>query len=104
MKWDPPDTPNGIITRYILYGNNSYKRVLPSNVTMVTVTGLEPNTAYTFRVAVCTIIGCRNSTESRPISTLEDGKLLVTWCVLHQITLCLVQHDTVWCTVKVVEN
>jgi hypothetical protein len=44
-------------------------------MTRLSVTGLDPFTIYVFSVATCTVVGCSNSSLSRPVRTLEDGKI-----------------------------
>lgn len=105
VTWDHPTKPNGIIVRYVVYRNNSHRTTVSSNLTMLTVTNLEPFTIYTFSVSICTVIGCSNSSLSRPVRTLEDGKETVLggsqW--LHDITLCaspFLPRDIVSCNFK----
>ncbi|XP_028396319.1 LOW QUALITY PROTEIN: usherin-like [Dendronephthya gigantea] len=72
VTWDEASEPNGIIIHYILYRNNTNRTKVANNVTRLRVTGLEPFTVYVFSVAACTVIGCSNSSLSRPVRTLED--------------------------------
>lgn len=82
VQWDEASQPNGIILHYILYRNNTYRTTVANNVTRWRVTGLEPFTTYVFSVAACTVVGCSNSSLSRPVRTLEDGKNVSTFYIL----------------------
>ena len=80
VEWNPASRPNGIIIYYILYRNNTHSTTVASNVTRLSVSGLEPFTIYVFGVSACTVIGCSNSSLSRPVRTLEDGKNHFKFC------------------------
>ena len=72
----PPGTPNGQITRYILYQNGSIiiNESAPANQSSsveFVVTGLQPYTIYAYRVEVCTVGGC-GTTEEVHVTTAED--------------------------------
>jgi len=74
LEWNPPSKPNGVITLYSIYKNGSFLLNVTGNVTKYTVKNLQPFTPYTFAIAACTVIGCRQSKYSRPARTLESGK------------------------------
>ena len=44
------------------------------NVTSLNVTGLTPNTNYSFSIDVCTVAGCVTSADSHPVLTETAGK------------------------------
>jgi hypothetical protein len=49
LSWTPASDANGVVAYYV-YVNNALYDVVPGNQTSTTVTGLTPETAYTFRV------------------------------------------------------
>ncbi|XP_077569166.1 usherin [Stigmatopora nigra] len=63
LKWDPPNTPNGVITMYHLYsdGNLEYSGLLRNFM----FRRLEPWTAYTLTLEACTSAGCTRSHPQR---------------------------------------
>jgi usherin len=70
VTWQPPATPNGIITIYTLYANDFVVFSGTNNITIVT--SLLPFAEYNLILEACTAIGCANS--SRTISqTLPDA-------------------------------
>ena len=60
LQWDPPETPNGIITQYsIHYGETVIDNFgnKASNKLMGTVEGLSPNTTYVLQLRAHTRVG-----------------------------------------------
>ena len=74
IYWDPPEPPNGVLLHNIIYQNNTEIQRVMGNITSFTVTGLQPFTVYVFRLSVCTVVGCSNSSDSVPQRTAESGK------------------------------
>ena len=77
LSWMPPDPPNGIITQYkIQYrqtgGGNFGNNQVTTNLTY-TVTGVNTNTEYDFRVRAFTVVGRGPPSD---IVTNFVGKLL----------------------------
>lgn len=77
MSWTEPNTPNGIITEYILYsvsnGSTTFLTNSSSPGTFV-VSDLQPFTEYSFLVEVCTVAGCTESAVGSGF-TEESGEL-----------------------------
>ena len=73
ISWDPPGFPNGIIVNYTVLLDDEQKGVVDANVSMFTLTQLEPFTGYNISVEACNSVGC---VESSPLQvmTAEDGK------------------------------
>ena len=86
LNWSTPETPNGFILQYQLF-------VLDGNLTELfsgfqfqyVVAGLQPFTAYTFLLRVCTAIGCGSSelvthstTEALPIGVAPPSIVSIT--------------------------
>ena len=62
LSWMPPDSPNGIITRYqvqyrIANSNDTYGNNEVTTDLTYTVNGLTTNTEYEFRVRAFTVVG-----------------------------------------------
>ncbi|XP_067090347.1 phosphatidylinositol phosphatase PTPRQ-like [Osmerus mordax] len=60
VRWSPPQSPNGLITHYTLYGQKLYINQALQRVTQNTsilLTGLEKYTWYKLRVAASTAVG-----------------------------------------------
>lgn len=71
----PPTMPNGELTSYLLYQNDTIlPRQIPSgqeSIVVFRVSGLLPFTVYTYRIEVCTVGGC-GSSDTVEIRTSED--------------------------------
>ena len=99
----PPNTPNGLLTSYILYENDSnILAQVPTDQDSTinfTVNGLQPYTVYVYRIEICTSGGCGSSDEVTVITaddvpqsydTLPVGvvisarSILVTWSLPRQ--------------------
>ena len=81
LSWLSPDPPNGIITQYqVQYkrsGSSSFIQLTPLNVNRVrTVTGLDSDTQYEFRVTAST--GAGDGTAFSNI-TARTSKLLLLY-------------------------
>lgn len=63
VRWNPPTTPNGIITSYLV--RYSDQNINVSISFEYIATGLLPSTEYSFRVGACTGPGCAFSIENR---------------------------------------
>ena len=74
LQWDHPSKPNGIIIQYSIYMNGSLLLNVTGNTTKYRVTNLQPFTLYTFAVAACTVVACKQSPYSPALRTLESGK------------------------------
>ncbi|EGD81509.1 laminin alpha 5 chain [Salpingoeca rosetta] len=62
VQWTEPLQPNGIILQYILQRGDSPDTRTNVQLSLAEVVqGLEPATAYTFRVFACTETGCKGS-------------------------------------------
>ena len=62
VRWNPPATPNGVITTYsVIYDNQNIDVDISFEYI---VTGLNPATQYSFRIETCNRLGCARSIES----------------------------------------
>lgn len=80
VSWSPPQTPQGVITRYVIY-----KYQPPSNSTAVMavevpgserqgmVVGLQPYTQYKFTVTACNSFTCSGHSPQALARTLAAG-------------------------------
>ncbi|KAJ1157569.1 hypothetical protein NDU88_010275 [Pleurodeles waltl] len=59
LSWPAPRKPNGIITQYALYMNETL--VYEGNETQYNVSDLAVYTAQHFQLSACTVAGCTNS-------------------------------------------
>lgn len=88
-SWQPPDPPNGFITRYTVYCNVSanqfYEEQVPTGETLftvsvqngsttVSVTGLMPFTSYICVVTANTSAGEGQASEPQNATTVQDCK------------------------------
>ena len=74
VQWEPPSSPGGIITTYMV----AYNGVMvdtSNNNTNFTVTGLDPYTNYSITVIACTSNGCGNKSDVVIGTTEEEGEL-----------------------------
>ncbi|KAK7153113.1 hypothetical protein R3I93_011118 [Phoxinus phoxinus] len=69
VHWDPPFKPNGIITQYILYKDNTV--VYQGNRTSFNITGVGVFTPHKLLLSACTEAGCTNTSQV----TLFTGQL-----------------------------
>ena len=80
VSWSPPQTPQGVIFRYVIY-----KYQPPSNSTAVMavevpgserqgmVVGLQPYTQYKFTVTACNSFACSGHSPQALARTLAAG-------------------------------
>ena len=80
VSWSPPQTPQGIITRYVIY-----KYQPPSNTTAVRATEvpgsqrqgmvveLKPYTDYKFTVKACNSYDCSSHSPAALVRTKASG-------------------------------
>ena len=74
VQWDPPSSPGGIITTYMV----NYDDITvdtSNNDTTYTITGLEAYTNYSITVIACTSNGCGNESDAVIGTTAEEGEL-----------------------------
>lgn len=82
FKFPEPETPNGIVNRYVLYqvkySKSHYGITKPKLVTVYSgpdrefvFKGLKAFTEYSFLYSVCTIVGCTRQVHYTTIQTLE---------------------------------
>ena len=69
--WEPPLYPNGVILYYTLVQTSDNSVLFNGTDTRATLTGLSPNTVYSYRVTAHNIAGSVSSNESS-VLTLED--------------------------------
>ena len=81
LSWMPPDPPNGIITNYqVQYRRtdsnspNYYSFDTRTNDLTYTVTGLNTNTEYNFRVRADTVVG---RSDHSNVVTVPAGKFFL---------------------------
>ncbi|KAG9484595.1 hypothetical protein GDO78_010137 [Eleutherodactylus coqui] len=73
ITWQHPRKPNGMITHYNIYHNESLDVTVPGTTTSHTFQHLTPYTTYLYRLEGCTPAGCSLSKESLAIETLPDA-------------------------------
>jgi len=75
LQWMPPDTPNGIITHYLLQNSVILIADLSSDMLMFAIKGLSPDTLYELQLRAHTRVG-----EGPPSSvTVITSELLVMY-------------------------
>ena len=57
IRWNPPYTPNGVITQYSIQRSGTDIAGLDSNVLMYTIEGLSPDTVYVLQLRAHTSAG-----------------------------------------------
>uniref|UniRef100_A0AAY4ADY9 Usher syndrome type IIa protein homolog n=1 Tax=Denticeps clupeoides TaxID=299321 RepID=A0AAY4ADY9_9TELE len=90
LYWSHPQRPNGIITEYLLYRDNTL--IYRGNDTEFSVTGLDVYTPHRLLLSGCTSAGCSNSTEvtlytgqlppahmDQPVLTVLDSHSVYVW-------------------------
>ena len=92
LTWQPPPVPNGVIIMYqVTYSTdevvNSYKSTIPT----VTVTGLLPNTTYTFSITGSTMtgIGTPQQVQSSTAAIREFMHIYLYSALNDFFTLCI---------------
>ena len=74
VEWEPPSSPEGIITTYMVTYNDTTVDT-SNNDTNYTITGLDPYTNYSITVLACTSNGCGDQSDVVIGTTAEEGKL-----------------------------
>ena len=74
VQWDPPSSPGGIITTYMVTYNDITVHT-NNNDTTYTITGLEAYTNYSITVIACTSNGCGNESDVVFGITAAEGEL-----------------------------
>ena len=72
LQWDPPSSPNGVITHYVVTYNGTTVNTANAS-TMLTLTELEPFTTYTISVAARTGAGVGSVSDGIVVRTSEGG-------------------------------
>ena len=76
LLFDPPSSPNGLITQYSVYANGSnYGEIIPSSNTETqsfVLSNLTPATVYLIQIEACTRAGCAFGKEVT-FTTLESA-------------------------------
>ena len=74
VQWEPPSSPGGIITTYMVTYDNITVDT-NNNETTYTITGLEAYTNYSITVIACISNGCGNESDVVIGTTAEEGEL-----------------------------
>ena len=74
VQWEPPSSPEGIITTYMVTYDDITVHT-NNNDTTYTITGLEAYTNYSITVIACTSNGCGNESDAVIGTTAEEGEL-----------------------------
>lgn len=90
VEWEEPLEPNGVITEYIIFRNDS--TVVYSGTGFNTLdTGLAPFTTYSYTLQACTSGGCTNSTKAnnRTFEAPPEGftNLMITGIQAYLVNL-----------------
>ena len=72
LQWDPPSSPNGVITHYVVTYNGMTVNTINVS-TMLTLIELEPFTTYTISVAASNGAGVGNASDDIAVRTSEGG-------------------------------
>ena len=85
LSWLPPDTPNGVITRYELQysGSNTTARVNVDFTSTLncTVEGFLHSTIYDIQIRAYTRVGAGPFSNTTSVMTLPKCKLLCSVCM-----------------------
>ena len=76
VRWDPPLTPNGVITQYTIYIDKTPVLSADGGTTNAVVEGLSANTVVNVSVSASTKIGEGVVSEPVHIMTFENGEAL----------------------------
>ena len=98
LRWDPPELPNGILTRYIvkyssgsMVGDMPYTQVVDAGSLSATVTNLMNNTNYTFAIVAANNGG--NSTCSEEITIMTPGMYVHMYTnsvgMVYMVLMCI---------------
>lgn len=71
LTWSPPTTPNGIVSYYNIFRNNSRIDTI-SLLQYTDISSLQPSTFYSYQVEACTTGGCTMG-PMETIKTLETA-------------------------------
>ena len=74
IQWEPPSSPEGIITTYMVTYDDITVHT-NNNDTTYTITGLVAYTNYSITVIACTSNGCGNKSDVVIGTTAEEGEL-----------------------------
>ena len=72
IQWDPPSSPNGVITHYVVTYNGTTVNTTNAS-TMFTLRELEPFTTYTISVAANNGARVGNASDGIVVRTAEGG-------------------------------
>ena len=72
VQWEPPSSPGGVITTYMVTYNGTTE---DTSDTTLTITELEAYTNYFVTVIACTSNGCSNESDVVIGTTEEEGEL-----------------------------
>lgn len=86
VEWEPPSSPEGIITTYMVTYNDTTVDT-SNNDTNYTITGLDPYTNYSISVLACTSNGCGDQSDVVIGTTAEEGKTCINFFVATQLLL-----------------
>ena len=78
IQWQPPASPNGIISSYLVHITSPVEITIPTqpHILSINVTNLQPFTTYTVTVQACTVVGCVTA-GPRVVQTLEATPLFI---------------------------
>ena len=83
ITWDPPSSPNGIISNYTVIIDSNLFKTLHVAISMYNVSGLLPYSTYNVSVAACNNAGC---TETPVIAVTTDEAGTVCMSSLYNYT------------------
>ena len=91
VTWLEPDEPNGVITFYTVYVNESMDGTTEGAVTMYTITDLQPYQLVTVSVSAHTAIGEGPESIATSVRSMEAGELQLKH--INSIVTLLYRYD-----------
>ena len=104
LVWDEPAEPNGVLLYYVIYQNGTEIKRVTGNVTKYVAVGLQPFTVYVFKLSVCTVVGCSNSSDSVPMRTLESGECVAKSSICYLFSFFFFSQEYVFHSTSCVDE
>ena len=79
VEISPPAKPNGIVTEYKIYLNNTLINTTRGDEREIEIANLTPYADYQLYFKACTVIGCTNSPHVK-FRTIQDGRRFYCFC------------------------
>ena len=99
VELSPPAKPNGIITEYKIYLNNTLINTTRGDEREIAIANLKPYADYVLYFEACTSVGCTNSPRVE-FRTLQDGMCYRLYICLYNDVLDLKKYLKDWCSLS----